>query len=412
MIKLLQNPRTALVGMILGGVFGLLFPKQTQGLSFLGDFYLSLLKMCVLPIVISTVITSFARLLRLKKASHLLTTMFVTFLSGMLIATLFGVGVGALFSHRISQNPEVSQTLGELITKADISQTPQVPPSVEPSSFFLNLIPVNIFKALTEGQLIPILIAMILLGIALGKNKSSATAGLIEGLEELREAFLRMMGWFITLLPIGVFGIFVGTFSQLKAEVFVILIGLILTIIVGCLFLIVGQLLLLSYATKKSVVACLRAIREPLVIALGTSSSLAALPTTLGTITGPQFKMEKWLAGLLLPLGITFNAQAVVYFNALTTVFICAIYSVPLGFKAFFLIVLGSIFRALSSSGLPGAASLLGMAVIFQPLGIPFESFIGLLLVILPVVDPLLTIVNVIGNFASTSLIARLEKQS
>lgn len=404
-LEWLKSSKLVFGAMVAGALIGLYAPKVGFKIAFLGEGYLALLKMCVLPIVITALTTSFARMLKSGDTSVYLKRMGVVFGTGLLLASSTGVFLGAVFGPRILSNPDVRVALGEIISSGKVEQATQAAPT---RGMVASIVPENIFYSLTHSQMVPVLMFFILLGIALGKDKKGSGTHFLAMAEGLREAFLTIMGWFIYLLPLGILGLFAGTFAASGGTLLTVLISLLSVIMIGIIALLTAQFALLSIVMRQSPLKLLRELKEPLMIAVGTSSSFAALPSIMRTLQ-TKYKMEEWLSGFLAPLAVTFNGWAGALFNSFIVIFITRVYDIPLGLEHILIAAFGAIVQSWSSSGLPATASVLSMVVLFRPMGIPLESMVGLLLALLPILDPFFTLLNVTANLTA-NLVIRFAK--
>ena len=143
-------------------------------------------------------------------------------------------------------------------------------------------------------------------------------------------------------------------------------------------------------------------------VAFGTSSSFAAIPSALRCLQN-NLKVSKSNTNLVIPLGISINPQGSVMYFALATVLIAQIYNVPLGPQGLVIAFIGSILAGMGTSGVPGAGALSILALILVPLGLPAQTAIILLIAIDPIMDPLLTALNMHANCAATVLAEERE---
>ncbi|MBL7714328.1 MAG: cation:dicarboxylase symporter family transporter [Bdellovibrionales bacterium] len=403
----IKSSRTVFASMAVGIAIGILWPKTGRALSVLGDFYLALLKMCVLPIVITALVTSFARILKSGNASKYLKRMLLVFWLGLLTASISGVMLSSVFSPKILSNPEVRVVLGEIIAQ------PSGPPAPAPAQQFSvvrSFVPENIFYALAHSQMLPILLFFVLLGVALSQDKKGQATHFLLTAEGLRDAFLTMIGWFIYLLPLGILGLFAGTFGSAGPQLFTVLLSLISVLLFGIVLLLAVHVTAVSWMMRQSPGEVIRSLKEPLMIALGTSSSFAALPSMIRTLRS-KYGVEEWFSGFVAPMAVTFNGWAGTFFNSFIVIFIARVYEIPLGPGHYAIAALGAILQSWSSSGLPATASVVSMVILFRPMGIPIESMVGLLLALLPLLDPLFTVLNVSANLCANLVIRFRESR-
>lgn len=409
-LKRMLTFKAILIGIVVGVVLGTFFPDFSQDFSVLGDLYISLLKMCALPILVTAVVTSFAYALQEGDVARIISKTFLVFALLMVTAAVAGVLMGEFSSPLLMENSLVKEALSKLL----ITET-QVP-VVEVAEFsfrnlFLSLVPDNVFRVLAEGQLLPLLFFMILFGISLGLERTKNSERVLEVLDGTRLSVFRIMTWFFYLLPLSLASMIAKSIANsgqeiLQAMMWLLVSGIALTTIYA-----LGQFLLLVFLTRRNPLHLARDLREPLLVAFGTSSSLAALPSSLKTVS-EKLKCDLVSTNLVLPLGVSFNGQGTVLFHAWITILIGQVYSTHFSFAQYGIIVLGCIMRAVTAAGVPASVSIMGISLIFNPLGLPIETVIALLTVLFPFLDPFLTVNNVLGNILSGVLVTQNEGHS
>ena len=147
------------------------------------------------------------------------------------------------------------------------------------------------------------------------------------------------------------------------------------------------------------------ALREAILVAFGTSSSFAAAPAMMRALKR-GLGMNPGVVDLVTPLGITLNPPGSAFHFAIATMFLANLYGVDLDTGQIAFVLVGSVLAGLAASGAPGVAALSMISLILVPLGLPVEVAIILLVAIDPIVDPVLTVVNISANAASTVLLA------
>jgi Na+/H+-dicarboxylate symporter len=405
LLEKLKGPRFVLFSLVLGAAAGRYSPAATEALAPFSTLFFALLKMCALPIVVTAVILSFARLWDRPGASRHLARLAVIFLSGVLPIGLAGAITGAVLGKYLAADPSAFSAISDLLGNGGHG-----PASVSPGllSLLLDMIPRNIFKALSEGQILGTLLFVIMLGVAIGFNQGRSREVLILSIESLNEAFFRMVGWVTYLLPFALCAITAQTIASLGNGAFNVLGRMIGVAIGGCFVLFLLQLLVTRLTLRESWLRLYRRLREPCLVGLTSCSSLATLPS-LEIALHREPGISKGILDLMLPLGITFCQHSTVFFYSLVGAAITRLYGLPLGPTELLIIVAGSYLQSVAAAGLPAAASLGFLASIFRPLGLPVETLSVVLAAVMPIIEPILTLVNIAGYVASAGVMHRLE---
>lgn len=406
--KYLLSPSWIFAGIILGIAIGFANKTLANNLASLGNIYLNLIQMSVLPIMVTAVISSFGNLFHSNSASGYIKKLFFTFITGLVVASIFGLAIGVLFApgSHISESEKLllSQNITQITnTTSDISSEFSV------LQFITNIIPTNIFSALTDGNMLAILFFCILLGIALGRVRSASTKACVLVLDGLFTALLEIVSWIMYGLPFGLCFLFAGYTAQLGFMELIILSRLILVFYVSLFIMFVAYSFIVWRYLGGSYWGSIKVLKEPLLIAFGTSSSLSAIPFMLENLQH-KCKLDKNVVDFSVPLGISLNKHGSVIRLVISALFTAQLFNQPLTFPHTMIILAVSILASIASSGVPGIASIGVLALVLQPLGLPTAVGVALLAAIVPLTDPIITLANVYGNCVSVIVVAKHKK--
>lgn len=403
--RLLLHPFAVFAGLLLGGLYGWIDRGQTPFIGPIGDVYIRLLQMCVIPLLFTAVATSLGRLFLEGAANRYLSRLIILLVSGLLIAGALGLALGQWGQPGADMQQHARQVIGEVIFRAEAASAGSV--SAVGGGFaeiVLNIVPENIFGALTTGNKVAILFFAILFGVALGSITREKSAHAIELLEALYETFIKIIEWLMYVLPVGLFCLAYSQISSIGIEVLVAMTTLVLLLYAGAVALIVLYTVLIWLRVGGSYWRSVGALKEAMFVAFGTSSSFAAIPAALRGLKD-GLKLDRSVVDLAMPLGITLNPPGSVFHFAIATLFLSNLYGIHLDVGQMIFVVLGAMLAGVAASGAPGIAALTMISIILVPLGLPVEVAIILLVAIDPIVDPILTVVNVVGNAAMTALL-------
>lgn len=339
----LLSPWLILSSITVGAFIGFLDKSLAEDLLPFGSLYLKLLQMLVLPILLTAIISGLGNLFVSGIEKKQIRSLIILMVCGLLIADGIGVLLGSIGQPGSQLAHDAKVTLGKTITKMEQSNRAD---TAAPSfvSFFQSVIPDNIFKSLTAGDALATLFFSILIGISMGlmPPKSNKMALMVIG--AFYDSFLTIIGWMMYLLPFGLLCLFAGQIAQLGLEVVWATAKLIQYLYIAC----VGTMLVYSLIIwwklrhRFSYLECLSALRQPLVVALGTASSFASISAALNALK-KNLGIDKNTVDLVVPLGITLNPPASVLQFAISSIFIAQIYGVTLGFDQICIVFLGSI---------------------------------------------------------------------
>lgn len=271
----------------------------------------------------------------------------------------------------------------------------------------------NLFKSAYEFQILPLIIAAILFGIAF--NKLGKDSQIIIKIFELTDkAIMKIVRWIITLTPIGIFGLIAGKIGSAGggAEVLNLAMQLakyVISVTVG-LFIhgfIVLPLILLFFA-KRNPIQYLKNLSEALLTAFSTASSSATLPLTVKNVI-EDAKISTKVGRFVLPLGASMNMDGTALYEAVAVIFIAQSYGIDLNNVDLIIIFITASLAAVGAAGIP-EAGLVTMVLVLQSVGLPLEG-VGLILAIDWLLDRFRTTVNVWGDSIGAAVIDSTEKK-
>lgn len=416
-MKFIQNfllhPATIFLGMGIGIYIGLNNARLATVLSPLGEIYLNLMKMCVLPIMITAVISSLGRLFSSKSAKDLIQRLILVFVIGLLVAGAVGLGVGLIGDPGGHLDEKTKIVLSKEVANTEIKSGGIVESREDKGmlEFIRQMIPTNVFNSISLGKNLPILFFCVVLGVALGLLRSNRGEAALRVADAIYEAMLKVMSWIMYGLPFGLCFLFANQIAQVGLDILFALLRLVILYYIAAFIMIILYTIIIWQRVGGSLFRSLVAIKDPLIIALGTQSSLAAIPSAL-QVLHKNLKLDKETTNLVIPLGISLNPHGNVLHFSIAGVFIAQLYGQHLGLEGIIILLVSSILAAIASSGAPGVVALTMLALLLEPLGLPVAVAIILLTAIDPIVDPILTMLNVHGNCAVSALLAKRNGES
>jgi proton glutamate symport protein len=417
----MKNPRSEpariFFALVLGAVIGAFVPAEagfgtfTTGavFGFLGDLFLRLLQMIVVPLVATSIITSVARLgqdqafgrLGLKTIAWYTTTTVLAAVVGLAVFNLVQPGkvapeVSAQLLAAVPANvEEVREGLAERST-GDLADV------------IRRAVPVNIFAAASENrEMLGVIFFALLFGFFSGRlpdGKRQAFQGFWESANEVMLAITHAI---MRVAPYGIFALIAQTVQQSGGAVLGPLLVFFLCVAGGLLFhLFVTLAVLMRAVGGFSPWRHYRAMLPALLTAFSTASSSATLPVTIECVE-KNAKVSPRIAGFTLPLGATVNMDGTALYECAVVLFIAQLYGVSLDWTQQVLVVVLALLTSIGVAGIP-AASLVAIVIILQALGLPLEA-IAIVMATDRVLDMMRTAVNVFSDSAGAAVIASSE---
>ena len=396
MRKLLSLENLTLVAILLGAVSGVYIPELMLKLKLLGEVFLSLLKMIIVPLVFTSVFVAMLGLgevsrfrdMGLKTIAYYMTTTALAVLVGLLLVNLIGPGKGEEIVHRSAGVPNVKE-----LTFEDV---------------VWNIIPSNPVKSFVEGKVLQIIFFAVLFGLAtlaISREKKGHVFNLFDG---LNDGLINLTKWIIKLTPIGVFSLVGFIVADMGIEVLFSLWKYALTVVVGLIIHAFITLPLLAFLLGGyNPYRYFLRIREAPLLAFSTASSAATLPVSM-QVAEEKGGVRKETAGFVLPLGATINMDGTALYESVAAVFIANVYGVDLGIPQMVMIFLTATLASIGAAAIPGAG-LVMLTLVLSSVGVPLEG-IGLIIAVDRFLDMLRTAVNVWGDLNGAKIIDRFVK--
>lgn len=387
-----------LIAIIAGVVAGLLLKENATHLKILGDIFISLLRMIIVPLIMASMVTGIVSIGNIRNLGRIGIRTFLYYMA----TTLLAVAVGLILVNLLK--PGVGAELA-----ADISFEPSSHEVPSVTKTIVDIVPKNLFKAMAEDKVLSVIFFSLLLGVALSSVGGSAKP-MITLFDSLNNVMMKITDWIMRLAPFGVFALMAHTIGITGLAVIKPLALYMTTVLVGlALHACVTLPLLLMLFAKFSPLRFINHMFSAVATAFSTASSAATLPISMECLeknTGISNKITSFV----MPLGATINMDGTALYEAVAAMFIAQAYAIELTFSQQLIIVLTATLASIGAAAIPGAG-LVTMVIVLRAVGLPLEG-IGMILAVDRILDMCRTAVNVWGDSCGTAVIARLEGES
>ena len=408
----LRSPTTRVLGALVAGLViggGIAMSHDPRLLRYaeaiepLGVLWVNAIRMTVIPLVVSLLITSIADRSSVAVGRLGLRSL-VVFIGLLLFSAAFSM-IAVPWSMRwLVIDPATSAALraGVAAQSATTSAAIQDAPGFQ--AWLIGLVPTNPIQAASEGRLLPLIVFTLLFALALSRISDELAQPVLRVFRALAEVMLVLVRWVIALAPLGVFTLIVPTSARLGSGAAGAL-GYYLAVTIALSIAFLALLYpVVAIAGRISIARFARAALPGQAVALGTSSSLAALPALIDG-ADRVLGMPSAVSGFVLPLAAsTFKITSPVA-KVTGAIFLAHLYGVDVGFTALLTLVAASILLSMSTPGVPHAW-LVVLAPMLTGAGIPPEG-IGLLMAVDLIPDMCYTTVNATGYLGAAAIVGK-----
>lgn len=374
----------------------------------LGQIFLRLLFMMVIPLLFSALVVGVAEMGDLSSLGRAgIKTLVLTILVSS-IAVVIGLVMVNVFQPGRGVDPVLAQQLLNQGRDGAASIVSGAPETIQLGDFFLELIPSNVFTAAAENQILPVMVFALFFGIGLVMAKSPATDRLQQVIEGLFEVTMKLINLFIKLAPIAIACLMFNLAALFGWDLLVRLAAYV-GVAVGAMaiHMFVVYPLVIWILGGRSPIAFFKGVREPMVVAFSTASSNASLPVSLKAAE-EELKLPRKIARFVLTVGATANQNGTALFEGVTVLFLAQFFGVDLTITQQVIVMLVCILGGIGTAGVP-AGSLPVVAMILVMVKVPPEG-IGLILGVDRFLDMCRTTLNVTGDLVLATVVSRGEE--
>ena len=390
-----------LIALVLSILFGIFFGDYVVYVAWMGKLFINALKMVIVPLILSSIISGVANIggaesfgrLGIKTLGYYLLTSLLAILTGLVLVNLIqpGVGIDLGLTQQVEGLSGARESFGDTL---------------------LRIIPPNIFKAFSSGNMLGIIFFAMIFGFFITKISDEKQKLLTNFFDSVFEVMMKITMFIIKFSPLGIFGLVSKVIAEQAArgnlaDVFSSLGLYMLTVIAGLIIhAFITLPALLKFVAKVNPVKHAKAMLTPLLTAFSTSSSSATLPLTMQAVENNDGVSNK-ISSFVLPLGATVNMDGTALYELVAAMFIAQAYGMDIPFLQQFLMVFAALLASIGAAGIPMAGFVM-ITVILSVIGLPLEA-VGLILAVDRILDMMRTTVNVWSDSVCTVVIAKSE---
>lgn len=400
MKKFLKNYKSYLIligSIIIGTIAGLVFKEKTLIVSPLGDLFLNMLLVTVVPLIFLTLSTSIGRMKQPKRIGKILGTIILVFIFTSIVSVFVGLGTSKMFKLvDVKDTNSIKEVLTEdtKVEKEDVNFLQRTVDTISVNDFS---------KVLSKDNMIALIVFSILFGISINmsKGKGEKLLNVLESANHVVQSFIKLIMYYA---PIGLgcyFASLVGTFGGEIAvgygKTFIIY-----TVVAVLFYFIAYSLYAFISGGKKGFVSYWENILPATLTSLGTCSSAASIP--VNTMCAKNIGVPDDIADTTIPLGTSFHKDGSIIGSVFKIMFLVCLFNSDVSS----LKVLGvALLATLLVTAVPIGGGTISEMLIITMLGFPVSA-LPILTIIATIIDPPATMLNVVGDSASSMLVSRI----
>lgn len=384
--------------LVAGVVIGMLWGTDAASIAWIGDLFVRLIRMVVVPLVFVTLVSGVVSMgdpsklgsLGVKTLAVYMSTTLAAIVIGLTLAAYFQPGVGVDLSLAVPSNVQVPIPLSERL---------------------LSIVPSNPIAALAEGNILAIIFFALLVGISLLVigEKGRPVSDLMNASTEM---MLKITHWVMEVAPFGVFALIASVAGNQGVSALLDVVILVVCVVLACAahMLLIHGLIIMRIVLRLSPSSFFRGARDAMLVAFSTSSSSATLPVSM-SVAENKLGIKPVVASTVLPLGATINMDGTALYVGIVSVFAAQAFAVDLTLADYTIMAGSTTLVSVGTAAVPGA-SLFLMAAVMGAVGITPEQIAIVIGFILPFdrpLDMLRTAVNIGGDLSVSTAVANWE---
>lgn len=395
-----------LTGTLLGVIIHYFIPSSyvrdtivVEGILYvIGQGFIRLMQMLVVPLVFCSLICGSMSIGDSKKLGRVGVKIIVFYLLTTALAVCLALGVAMVFNPGIGLDMNAIETAEVAATDTTTSLT----------DTFLNIIPSNPAESLASGDMLPIIVFALFVGIMLAKLGTKAST-VADFFSQFNDVMIEMTMSIMKLAPIGVFCLIARTFANVGFSAFVPMLKYIGSTILalGLQCFGVYQLLLFIF-TRLNPLKFVKKYFPVMVFAFSTATSNATIPMSIDTLH-KKLGVSKQISSFTIPLGATINMDGTSIMQGIAVVFIAQAYGIALTPANLATVVVTATLASVGTAGIP-SVGLITLAMVLNSVGLPTEG-IALIMGIDRIIDMFRTAVNVTGDAVCTTIVSYQENE-
>ncbi len=395
-----------LIGLLLGAALGPLMGDVALWIKPIGDAFINLLVMIVVPLVMASLIVGTASLGDLRRLGRIGIKTLGYYAVATTVAVAMGLAAGKIFNPGSGLDEDVKQEMLTDYAGLTPEQLETVTDKPNVLEVLVRIIPRNPIKAMADTDFLQIIFFALLFGIALTILPEEKRKPVLDVLGTVNDTMIVLVKGVMQVAPYGVFVLIAAVAAQFGYGILITLAKYVVITIGTMLFFVFTFYPFTLKLSGMSPVLFFKRFYEVAVFAFSTSSSNATLPLTL-QVSEKELGVSSEVGAFVLPLGATVNMNGTAIYQGVSTIFIAQVFGISLGLGDLLMVVLTATLASVGAAGVPGIG-VVTLTIVLNAIGIPIEG-IALVVGVERLLDMTRTAVNVTGDTCCAIWVAKTE---
>ena len=388
-----------LIGLVAGFLIGLLVagapgPSAANLIAVaapVGTLFINLIRMTMLPLVVSILVARIGSLTATGALTRAAARAAFVAVSLLVIAALISLGVAIPVLSRIQVDPAAASAMAQ----GSAAPTPGASGMPSLAGWLVDLVPQNVFKAASDGSMLPVIVFALLFGLALSRAGGERRAAVLRVFEGIADVMQRLVGWILELAPIGVFALAIPLASRLGLAAAGALLTYVVLVVALTVFVVVAVLYPVAVGFGSLPLRTFVDFCAPAqAVAFASRSSLAALPAMVES--ADRMNLPPIATGFILPLGASVFRVGGAVAQTVGVILLARLYGAPLSAAQYAAIIVTVVLTTFAVPGVPGG-SIIAMVPVLAAADLPADG-VAILLAVDAIPDMFRTTANVTGS--------------
>jgi proton glutamate symport protein len=403
--QIITRPSITIGAVVLGLWLGIMRFPFLKYLEPVGEFYISLLQICVLPFLLATIPLAVRSTFASGTAGKVLGRLAIWLITTLVVVMLIAVLVPTVIFNNMPLDQSTTNRIGVLFgvsangVDIELALNPQLSTvgSATREVGLLSLVPTNIFSALSSNESLKVIIFALFFGVGMVTSERRSGSSIFSALKHIQAVCILIFDWFNVFTPIGIVALMAPQIALIGPDVYAVLAPFAYAYLAASAFLLAMPFLVVSMVLQLDPRIVLAKLLKPLALAAATRNSLVCIPTTLETMK-EELHVPNEICELYIPIGFTTMRFGTMALFVIATLFIGYVLGRTFSALELVLVAALSILSSFATLGASGLAALAPMAVVLRAFGLSYELALPLMVIVDPITNIVRTVVNVALN--------------